>query len=285
MRAEPLPTSPVPRRAPPHSRPPRPSKRHPAGRCRSRSLPMRRISARSVRRSMMRGRRPPRFRQRAARMSPMAAASDRRDVPRGDVDCSRCYRHLVGHLHRADQASAKPEENDIIQPPPEDETFVPGEEEAPAKPGEADAQHDWILVFSPSDPTTVNAPGDTKADAMSGRHRRFPAHPFGRVGVGHRLRRCQGRAGADRRQARGVRHRRPRRGRQGDADLGRLQFRRARRLRPQALPGRLREGRVPVRIELPAKAPGAEGTIAINSDVDNAGKALDVYEIKVSVGE
>ena len=60
----------------------------------------------------------------------------------------------------------KPEENDIIQPPPDDETFVPGEEEAPAKPGEADAQRAWILVFSPSDPTSVNAPGDTKADVM-----------------------------------------------------------------------------------------------------------------------
>ena len=38
-------------------------------------------------------------------------------------------------------------------------------------------------------------------------------------------------------------------------------------------------------IELPNKAPGAEGTIAINSDIDNGGKAIDVYEIKVSIGE
>ena len=38
-------------------------------------------------------------------------------------------------------------------------------------------------------------------------------------------------------------------------------------------------------IELPKKAPGAEGTIAITSDIDNAGKAIDVYEIKVSVPE
>ena len=38
-------------------------------------------------------------------------------------------------------------------------------------------------------------------------------------------------------------------------------------------------------IVLPDKAPGAEGTIAINTDIDNAGKAVDIYEIKVSVGE
>ncbi|MGO4842547.1 hypothetical protein AB4144_60790, partial [Rhizobiaceae sp. 2RAB30] len=35
-------------------------------------------------------------------------------------------------------------------------------------------------------------------------------------------------------------------------------------------------------IELPNKRPGAEGTIAVNSDIANGGKAIDVYEIKVS---
>ena len=38
-------------------------------------------------------------------------------------------------------------------------------------------------------------------------------------------------------------------------------------------------------LDKPNKAPGAEGTIAINTDIDNTGKAVDIYEIKVSVGE
>ncbi len=36
-------------------------------------------------------------------------------------------------------------------------------------------------------------------------------------------------------------------------------------------------------VEFPAKQPGAAGTIAINSDFDKAGKAVDIYAIQVSV--
>src|SRR5262249_11540193 len=36
-------------------------------------------------------------------------------------------------------------------------------------------------------------------------------------------------------------------------------------------------------LQMPAKPPGSEGTIAITSDVDNTGKAVDVFEIRVSV--
>jgi hypothetical protein len=38
-------------------------------------------------------------------------------------------------------------------------------------------------------------------------------------------------------------------------------------------------------VELPANRPGAGGSIAINSDFSNEGKAVDIYEIKVSVLE
>ena len=38
-------------------------------------------------------------------------------------------------------------------------------------------------------------------------------------------------------------------------------------------------------VELPAKSPGAGGSIAINSDFANEGKAVDIYEIRVSVAE
>ena len=38
-------------------------------------------------------------------------------------------------------------------------------------------------------------------------------------------------------------------------------------------------------MELPAKSPGSAGTIAINTDIENGGKAIDVFEIKVSVSQ
>ena len=36
-------------------------------------------------------------------------------------------------------------------------------------------------------------------------------------------------------------------------------------------------------VELPAKSPGAGGSIAIDSDFANEGKAVDIYQIRVSV--
>ena len=179
----------------------------------------------------------------------------------------------------------KPEENDIIQPPPEDETFVPGEEEAPVKPGEADAQRNWILVFNPSDPTTVNAPGDTKAETMSddsGDFLRIRSGASGsaivfdvakgvleQVAGKHAVFDIVTRAEEGKSTQISV-----------DCNFGEL-----------GDCGRKRyevgyeKGEFLFDVEMPAKAPGSDGTIAINSDIDNGGKAIDVYEIKVSVGE
>jgi hypothetical protein len=38
-------------------------------------------------------------------------------------------------------------------------------------------------------------------------------------------------------------------------------------------------------VQMPDKQPGAAGTIAINSDFDNKGKSVDIYEIRVSPAE
>ena len=38
-------------------------------------------------------------------------------------------------------------------------------------------------------------------------------------------------------------------------------------------------------VQMPAKRPGAAGSIAINSDFDKQGKSVDNYEIRVSVTE
>ena len=178
-----------------------------------------------------------------------------------------------------------PEENDIVQPPPDEEAFVPGEEEAPAKPGEADAERDWILVFSPSDPTSVNAPADTKADVMkddSGDFMRIRSGASGSAIVFD--------------VAKGVLEQVA--GKHAVFDI----VTRAEEGKPTQISvdcnfgelgdcGRKRyevgyeKGEFLFDIVLPDKAPGAEGTIAINTDIDNAGKAVDIYEIKVSVGE
>jgi hypothetical protein len=181
---------------------------------------------------------------------------------------------------------SEPEENDIIQPPPDDETFVPGEEEAPAKPGEADARRDWILVFNPSDPTTVNAPGDTKAETMTDDSGDFLRIRSGASGSTIAFDVAQGvlEQVAGKHAVFDIVARAAEEGKSTqisvDCNFGEL-----------GDCGRKRyevgyeKGEFLFDIELPDKAPGAEGTIAINSDIDNGGKAVDIYEIKVSVGE
>ena len=162
---------------------------------------------------------------------------------------------------------------------------LPGEEEAPAKPDEADAARDWILVFSPTDPTSVNAPADTKADVMkddSGDFMRIRSGASGSAIVFD--------------VAKGVLEQVA--GKHAVFDI----VTRAEEGKPTQISvdcnfgelgdcGRKRyevgyeKGEFLFDIVLPDKAPGAEGTIAINTDIDNAGKAVDIYEIKVSVGE
>jgi hypothetical protein len=177
------------------------------------------------------------------------------------------------------------DDDGITQPAAEDETYVPGAEEAPAKPGEPDASRNWTPVFSPSDPTTVNAPGDTKADAMkddSGDFLRIRSGASGsaiifdvpqgvleQIAGKHAVFDIVARAEEGKSTQISI-----------DCNFGEL-----------GDCGRKRyevgyeKGDFLFEMELPKKAPGAEGTIAINSDIDNGGKAIDVYEIKVSVSE
>ncbi|MGI6850879.1 hypothetical protein [Mesorhizobium sp. 1B3] len=168
-----------------------------------------------------------------------------------------------------------------------EEDFDPDEEPIgePAKPGEADAQRDWINVFSPEDPTQVNAPGDTKAEVMedeSGSFIRIRSGPAGSaitfdVGQGV-LEQLAGKrvvfdivARAEEGKETQI---------SVDCNFGEL-----------GGCGRKRyavgyeQGEFLFEIELPNKRPGAEGSIAINSDLSNEGKAIDVYEIKASVAQ
>lgn len=175
--------------------------------------------------------------------------------------------------------------DDIVQLPPEEEEFTPGAEEAPQKPGEADADRNWILVFSPSDPTTLNAPSDTRADVMnddSGSFIRIRSSSSGSAisfdvaqGV---LEQIAGKHAVFDIVARAEEGKET----QFSIDCNFGEFGDCGRKRYQAV---YQKGDFLFEMDLPAKPPGAEGTIAINSDVENGGKALDVYEIKVSVSE
>ncbi len=177
------------------------------------------------------------------------------------------------------------ETDEITQLPPDDEEFTPGEEEAPQKPGEADAERNWILVFSPTDPTTINAPADTKAEVMnsdSGDFVRIRSSAAGsaisfdvakgvleQIAGKHAVFDVVARAEEGKETQFSV-----------DCNFGELGD--CGRKRYQAGHDK---GDFLFEMDLPAKAPGAEGTIAINSDVEGGAKALDVYEVKVSVSE
>lgn len=184
-----------------------------------------------------------------------------------------------------------PEEIDTSVPNPPaqtgEEEFDPDEEPVgePAKPGETDTQRAWINVFSPDDPTKVSAPGDTKAEVMedeSGSFIRIRSGASGSaitfdVGQGV-LEQLAGKrvvidivARAEEGQGTQI---------SVDCNFGEL-----------GGCGRKRyavgyeRGEFLFEVELPNKRPGAEGSIAINSDISNEGKAIDVYEIRASVAQ
>lgn len=64
--------------------------------------------------------------------------------------------------------SAAERDTSVPNPPvaSEGEDFSPKEPGAPEKPGESDAARDWITVFTPRDPSTVQAPAGTAAEVV-----------------------------------------------------------------------------------------------------------------------
>ena len=177
-------------------------------------------------------------------------------------------------------------DSSVPNPPPtiEDEDFDPDEEPIgePAKPGEADAQRNWITVFSPADPSLASAPGNTSAEVMQDDTGQFlrirssgsdSAIVFD-VGQGILEQLAGKRAVFD--------------------VIARAEEGKATQISVNCNFGELgdcgrkryavgyEKGEFLFEIELPAKQPGANGTIAINSDIDGGGKAVDIYEIRVS---
>jgi hypothetical protein len=152
-------------------------------------------------------------------------------------------------------------------------------------PGTADAARDWVTVFSPADPVSVVAPAGARADIMDEEGTTFIRIRSGAAGeavlfdvgqgileklAGHRaVFDVVARAVDDHETQASV-----------DCNFGELGD--CGRRRYMIAPGR---ADYLFDIELPDTQPGAAGSIAIVSDVDGAGKAIDIFEIKVSIGD
>lgn len=164
----------------------------------------------------------------------------------------------------------------------DDEDFDPDRPAEPPLAGGADSLDDWLVVFDPSDPTTVTAPGDSSAETMDA-----DGEPFLRIGAGASGSPVLFDVGqgvleqiAGRRAVFNVVAERPEDGETQIAvdcnlaelgDCGRKRY----------VVGVTREELL-FEVDLPNTDPGAGGTIAINPDVEGAGKTVDIYAIRVS---
>jgi len=170
-----------------------------------------------------------------------------------------------------------------IEAPAESESFEPGAEGQPASAGQVDPQQNWINVFTPTQPATVSTPGDASAEAMQESTGPFMRIRSGTSGsailfdIGQGV--LQQIAG---KKATFDIVTRAEDGKETEisvacnfgelGDCGRKRY---------AVTGARADYLFDV--DVPVGDPGAGGTIAINSDFSNSGKAVDIFEIKVTV--
>ncbi len=173
----------------------------------------------------------------------------------------------------------------VPNPPVEttDADFDP-EPAAPLGPGSPAADREWVTVFSPTDPTSVIAPSGTSADIIE-----EEGQPFMRIraGSGEAVRFDVGQGILERLAGRRAVFDLVARAEEGretqvsvQCDFGELGNCGRRRY----LVGTHRADYL-FEVELPSGRPGAAGTIGIISDVDGDGKAIDIFEIRVSLAE
>lgn len=182
-----------------------------------------------------------------------------------------------------------PEQRGEVPVPPatvEDEDFSPsGGATAPLRTGENGFSGEWITVFTPLDPTTVSTPSDAKADVMeddSGTYLRVRSGSSGSAvsfDVGQGILDevagtravfvivARGEGGAATQVSIDCNF-----GELGDCGRKRYDVKGDR-------------GEYLFDVQFPDKRAGAAGTIAITSDVENQGRSVDIYEIRVSVAE
>lgn len=180
----------------------------------------------------------------------------------------------------------------VPNPPVEttEEDFEPGqaaqqEPPPPLGPGTAEAGRDWITAFSPADPVAVTAPAGARADIMEEEGESFIRIRSGESGapvvfdVGQGiLERIAGRRAVFDIVARAEEGQETQVSVQCDfgglGDCGRRRY----------IVGQNRADYL-FELDLPSGDPGGAGTISIVSDVENGGKAVDIFEIRVSVTE
>lgn len=170
------------------------------------------------------------------------------------------------------------------RPAEEAEDFTP-EPSAPGEPPRVigtDNLDDWIVVFDPADPTTVTAPGDSRAEVMDDDGEQFIRIRSGSSGAPILFDVGQGvlEQVAGRRTVFNI-EARAQEGEETqisvDCSLGEL----GDCGRKRYAVGVTREEFL-FEIELPAVDPGAGGTIAINPDIENGGKGVDIFAIRVT---
>ncbi|RUM98860.1 hypothetical protein EET67_04230 [Pseudaminobacter arsenicus] len=182
-----------------------------------------------------------------------------------------------------------PAERDTSIPNPpqsvQDEDYIPENEAAPIAPGQADPDRDWINVFSTADAAMVSSPGETTAEVMQDESGSFLRIRSGKSGsailfdIGQGvLEQLAGKTATFDIVARAEEGKETEMS--VDCNFGEL-----------GDCGRKRyavgyeKGDYLFEVDFSGKQPGAGGTIAINSDFANEGKAVDIYEIKVSVSQ
>lgn len=156
-----------------------------------------------------------------------------------------------------------------------------GGDAAPRIPGAADALEGWIDIFTPADPTTVAAPGDSQAEVMEDDGERFIRIRSGASGSPVLFDIGQGilEQAAGRRAVFNVVARAPDgRGTQisVDCSLGEL----GDCGRKRYAVGATREEFL-FEIDLPATRPGSGGTIAVHPDIEGGGRSVDIYAIRL----
>ncbi|MBN9243125.1 MAG: hypothetical protein J0I98_10055 [Mesorhizobium sp.] len=176
-----------------------------------------------------------------------------------------------------------------IQSPPaaadDSGEMAPAGEAGPQKPGAADQSRNWIVVFSPSDPTHVSTPSDARAEVMQDESGSFLRIRSG--GSGSAVSFDVGQGVLERLAGKHAVFDIVARAEEGkdtqmsiDCNFGEL----GDCGRKRYAVGHDRNDYL-FEVQFPDKQPGAAGAIAVNSDFDRQGKAVDVYEIKVSIDE
>jgi hypothetical protein len=168
-----------------------------------------------------------------------------------------------------------------------EEDFDPVEEQPaePGEPGGTQALRNWITVFSPDDSSAVNAPSGATAEVSedeSGQFMRIRSGTTGAavvfdVGQGI-LEQIVGKKAVFDISARAED------GTQTQISIS-CDFGELGDCGRQRYAVGYERGEYLFDVQLPGNRPGAGGSIAVNSDFSNEGKAVDIYEIRVSVVE